>query len=172
MSRSRKVGGLVALMVALAGAAYLAVRAHLERGVVEFSNQAKVVAHQLTATTDSISTSGVDQRYRMRRDAVASMRADLMRLVALESTFVADSGFPRASFNPYSEPRYMPVITKGNLLNGITLSNEGWTATIISTTTTTITCSIHVPYSIDTTARPPRFVLSPAPVEPVCKQPK
>ena len=170
MSRSRKAVGLVVLLVALAGAGYLAVRAHLERGIVQFSDQAKVVAHELTTTTDSVSTSGVDQRYRVRRDAVAAMRADLMRLVALESTFVADSGFPRALFNPYSERRYQPVVTKGNWLSGITLSNEGWTATIMSTTTTTITCSIHVPYSIDTAARPPRAVLSHTPAQPVCTQ--
>jgi len=57
MSRSRKVVGLVVLLVAVAVAGYLAVHAHVERGVVEFSTQAKVVAHELTTTTDSVSTS-------------------------------------------------------------------------------------------------------------------
>ncbi len=79
-------------------------RAHLARGVVEAGNQVAVVARELMTSADSVSTSAVDQRYRVRRDAVAAMRADLMQLVVLESTLVADSGLPRASFNPYSQP--------------------------------------------------------------------
>lgn len=156
----------LAILTALIG--FLLWRFQAVHSVVNVGQQAAVVAHQLTSTTDSVSTSGVDQRFRVRREAVAAMRADLLRLVALESTFVADSQFPRALFNPYSEQRYQPVISKGNWLNGITLSNEGWTATITSTTTT-ITCSIHVPYVNDTAARPPRVILSHA--QPVCTQP-
>lgn len=171
MSRSRTAVGLMALLVALAGAGYLAIRAHLERGVVEFGNQAKVVAHELTTTTDSVSTSGVDQRYRARRDAVAAMRADLLRLVTLESTFVADSGLPRAVFSPYAQDKYRFFMTKGNLLNRITLGNDGWTASIASIRTTVV-CSIHVPYAIDTAARPPRVILSHVPPQPVCTQPR
>lgn len=171
MSGPRKAVRLVVLLIALASAGYLAVRAHLERGVVEFGNQAKVVAHELTTTTDSVSTSGVDQRYRVRRDAVAAMRADLMRLVTLESTFVADSGLPRAFFSPYSQDKYRFFMTKGNLLNRITLGNDGWTASMASLQTTAV-CSIHVPYAIDTAARTPRVILSRAPAQPVCTQPR
>lgn len=169
MSRSRNAVGLVLLLVALAGAGYLAVRAHLARGVVELGEQAKVVAHDLTTKTDSVSTSGIDQRYRVRRDAVAAMRADLMKLVTLESTFVADSGVPRTVFSPYSRDKYRFFMTKGNLLNAITLGDDGWTASIASMQTTAV-CSIHVPYLIDTAARPPRVILSRAPVQPVCVQ--
>jgi len=161
----------VVLLVAVAGAGYLAVRPHLERGIVEFGSQANVVARELTTTTDSVSTSGVDQRYRVRRDAVAAMRADLMQLVVLESTLVADSGLPRAFFSPYSQDKYRFFMTKGNLLNGITLGDDGWTARIASIQTTVV-CSIHVPYVIDMAARPPRVILSHAPAQPVCTQPQ
>lgn len=154
------------LLVAVAGAGYLAVRTHLERGVVEFGSQAKVVAHELTTTTDSVSTSGVDQRYRVRRDAVASMHADLLRLVRAESMFIADSGYPRSTFLPGSP--YDVRTTRGNLWYGFSFGDTAMTSTASNTTVTGIRCSISVPYHLDTTARPPRFVLSPAPVEPVC----
>ena len=153
------------LLVALAGAGCLAVRVHLERGIVQFSNQAKVVAHELTTTTDSVSTSGVDQRYRVRREAVASMRADLLGVATRVSMFITDSGYPRTYFSPQS--RYQYSISRENLLGPFTTRPDGMTATIASTMTS-ITCTIDVPFRIDTAARPPRAVMTGAIDQPVC----
>lgn len=59
----------------------------------------------------------------------------------MKPTLAADSGLPRAFFSPYSQDKYRFFMTKGNLLNRITL-------------------------------RTPRVILSRAPAQPVCTQPK
>ena len=167
MSRSRKALGLVALLVALAGAGYLAVRAHLERGIVDFGTQARVVAHELTTTTDSVSTSGVDQRYRVRREAVASMRTDLLGVATRVAMFITDSGYPRTYFNPQSPYQYS--LSRENLLGPFTTRPGGMTATIASTMTS-ITCTIDLRFRIDTAAHPARAVMTDAIRQPVCTQ--
>ena len=161
----RELADRVGLVLVLAVAVFLGVRAHLERGVVQLSKDAALVARQLTPT-DSVSTSGVDQRYRVQRDAVTAMRADLLRYARAESTFLADSGYPRVTFSPGSP--YSVRLAKGNFVEGFRVGPPELTTTMWSTVTT-IKCSITLPYSLDTAYRPPHVILSPV-REPVCTQ--
>lgn len=165
----RKPIAPLALATLVVLAAVLLVRAHPMRGVADFGTQATVVARHLTTTTDSVSTSAVDQRYRMRREAVASMRADLLRFARAESLFIGDSGIARSTFLPGTPYDVRP--TKGNMLEGFRFGDTTMTATARNITVTTIMCTVSVPYRLDTAARPPHFVVAP-PHEPVCTQPR
>jgi hypothetical protein len=82
--------------------------------------------------------SAIDQRYRARDEALAAMRRDLTRLVGVQSTFIADSGYPTLSLLP----PYAFSPTPGNWLKP-RLEEDGWSATITSNHTT-IRCTVAV----------------------------
>ena len=142
-------------ITALAAAAALLVtvfflaRGRLGSGVEEARARLSETARTLTTEAESVPTGAIYQRFRLQREAVALMRADLQRLVIAESAFVADSGRPTA-FMPaeYFSP------DKSNLGPFIRLTFNGWWATI-QNLHTPITCAIVV--GADTTignARP------------------
>lgn len=103
--------------------------------------EAGATMQQLTSPPESIPATAIDQRYRLRRAVVQSMRADLLKLVSVESAFVADSGYPTAFLrSPYSV-----ALSTGNIFTDIRLLPNGWSATITNPHTA-ITCSLTVGY--------------------------
>lgn len=130
------VVGSTALLVA---AAWVII-SRLPSGVARL-REAGQTMEQLTAPPESIPASAIDQRYRLRRTVVESMRADLLELVAVESAFVADSGYPTV----FLRPPYTVALAAGNLFRDIRLLPDGWSATITNTRTA-ITCSLIVAF--------------------------
>lgn len=99
--------------------------------------QALVRDFQTAADTTSPQYSAIDQRYRQQRAAIEQMRADLLRLVAAESAYAADSGHP----TPYLPASYFPALTDRTPY--IRLTPNGWWARIESRHTA-IWCAVVV----------------------------
>ncbi len=128
----------VALFATLIGASvcaalllYGAPKLHeLRRGLSEQKRE-------LTAEPESVSDGAVQQRFQARRAAVAAMKADLRKLVSAEEAYFADS------------MKYMTNLgTKYSTSRGvvgptITLTTNGWWATV-SSTLTAIGCAVVV----------------------------
>lgn len=127
--------GFAALIV-LGG--FLLARTRFPTRAQHLRSQLAQTATQLTTEPESIPASAIDQRYRTSHQAVLAMRRDLTRLVAFESTYVADSGRPIADLMP---PHAFSV-TPGSWLN-IQLRRDGWGATITSNYTP-IRCTVSV----------------------------
>ena len=97
------------------------------------------LASELQATSDTIEPQygAVDRRHREQRAAIASMRADLLRLVAAESVYAADSGFPTVNIPAsYFRPSPRSMVT-------ITITRNGWWARM-EHQQTPITCAIVI----------------------------
>jgi hypothetical protein len=90
----------------------------------------------ISADTGDVMSSAVYQRFARRHEAVASMRAALLQVAAIESRFVADSGRPTVSLFG----RYVP---KDQYLLGpsVTIHRDRWVATV-SHRNTTMSCSL------------------------------
>jgi hypothetical protein len=97
---------------------------------------------QLTSEPESVSDGAVQQRYGARRAAVAAMIVDLQRLVTAESALTADSGYPRFLL-PAHSPHYWTGPSRGNVGPMITITPNGWWATM-SNTLTGIHCAVAV----------------------------
>ena len=115
---------------------FLLARTHLPSRAKTLRNQLAQTATQLTAEPESVPTSAIDQRYRVSHQAISAMRRDLARLVAFESTYVADSGRPNALSLP---PLPFPL-TPGTMLS-VRLRRDGWSATA-SSNYTSIRCMV------------------------------
>jgi len=105
---------------------------------------------------DSTDDAAREQLFQMRRTAVASMRADLLRLVAAEARFLADSG--HYTGNPY--PLYFSGASPGNEWSPPRLTAHGWWTTIYNDNLS-MTCAVVV--GTDTT------IWNAPPAEPVCR---
>jgi hypothetical protein len=90
----------------------------------------------INADTGDVMASATYQRFARRREAVASMRAALLQVAVIESTFVADSGRPTVSLFE----RYVP---KDQYLLGpsVTIQRDRWVATV-SHRNTTMSCKL------------------------------
>ena len=119
----------------------------LPSGVARLRDQAEMI-RQLTTPAESIPASAIDQRYRLRRAVVQSMRTDLIKLVAVEAAFVADSGYPTTNL----QPPYVVSRSPGNLLRNIRLLPDGWSAEITNDNVPII-CSVTVTFD-SSLARP------------------
>jgi len=127
-------------------------------GVARLRNQAEMI-RQATTPAESVPVSAIDLRFRRRRAAVQAMRDDLVRLVAVESAFVVDSGQPTAFLPPSYGFRPSP----GNDFPIIALRRDGWSATIQSPNDFSgITCSVSVTVNYDSA------VARPIAAQPVC----
>lgn len=118
--------------------------------ITRVRTETAVTVRQLTVEPESVAWSGIYQRFRTRREAVAAMQADLTRLLAAESAFAVDSGHPTTVL----PPPYAFPLSKGNRPPEIVLLRDGWKATIVNDITS-ITCSISIAYASDTTMAPP-----------------
>jgi hypothetical protein len=110
--------------------AILLVRRPLDTGVSPARAQIADVTRGLAVEPESGQTQAGLERFRARREAVAAMRADLRRLVALETAFIADSGHPTTNFFP---PRFHVTSGKGqsdSRLEMIQMSGPSWWATM------------------------------------------
>lgn len=91
---------------------------------------------RVRADTGDVMSSATYQRFAVRREAVAAMKADLRSLAAAESAFVADSG--RATVNP---PRsYWSAKGSGNSAT-IRIERDRWVANM-SNVHTSMSCSL------------------------------
>ena len=97
--------------VAILGVAILLVRRPLASGVGRAQTQVTEAARELTAEPESVMSRAVYQHFRARREAVATMRADLRKWAVAESAFIADSGRPVMTLEP---PDYGFTASKGN----------------------------------------------------------
>ena len=111
--------------------------AALVGGFVVVRQQALVGDFHTAPDTTSPNYSAMDQRYRLQRAEIEGMKADLLRLVAAESAYAADSGYPTA----YLPASYFPRLPDRSLY--ITLTPNGWWARIESRHTG-ITCAVVV----------------------------
>lgn len=91
------------------------------------------------AKPESVPSDAIAQRYRARHEAIDAMRRDLARVVALESTYVADSGHLSSALSPFAFP-----VTRGSWLS-FQLEPHGWNAMMRSIyTQIRCTVSVHV----------------------------
>jgi len=81
-----------AVGTALVLAMILAIRGRVATGVGRTRTELTETARLLTAEPDSMQSRVGYYRFRARRDTVAAMRAYLLKVVAAESAFVAESG--------------------------------------------------------------------------------
>jgi hypothetical protein len=129
----------IIVLGAVFGAAFLLFRDGLAPGIETYRTGLAEQARELVGQPESVSDGAVYQRFRARRAAVASMKADLLRLVAAESALVADSGFPRAQLGA----PYWTGPSRGNVGPWIHLTPNGWWATL-SSSVTAIQCAVAV----------------------------
>jgi len=109
------------------GAAILAVAAVL--AVKPLRQRAHDIAANLkliSADTGDVMASATYQRFAVRREAVATMKATLKSVAAAESALVADSGRPTAMLR--TEGRYAFVTDKSNFGPFIYLQRDRWVA--------------------------------------------
>jgi hypothetical protein len=137
--RSAAVTLLVVALGASLGVGVLANRERWAPEVRQYRTGLAEHARELTGQPESVSDGAVQQRFQARRAAVAAMKADLRRLVAAESAVVADTGFPL----PQLPPRYWTGPSRGNVGPFITMTRNGWWATM-SHTVTAIHCAVAV----------------------------
>lgn len=138
--------GPVAAVVGVGAAILLA--AVLQRTIATRVTRARTeiadVTRGLSVEPDSHQTVAGLERFRARRAAVAAMRADLRRLVVLESAFVADSGHPTTKFYP---PYFQPITRKGaggtDPVERLWLPGPGWAASLHDVYNG-ITCWVYV----------------------------
>lgn len=111
----------------------------LLRRLAGVSGDIATTARQLASEPETVQDAALQQRFRMRRVAIAAMRADLRKEVAAESTFFADSGY-----FTYNLPRaYWFEPGRGNTLDAIRLTPHGWWTTI-SNVNLSVACAVAV----------------------------
>lgn len=90
------------------------------------------LANALVSTPESGSPGAVTQRYRFRRQLLDSMRADLVRLVAAESLYFADSGKYSSTTSCPGEPGavHWCAASGDNLTFFPRMTAHGWSASI------------------------------------------
>ncbi len=130
-----------AALIGLGG--YLLARSPLLSRLKSLPSQVAQTASQLTAQPESIPTEAIAQRYRAKHEAINAMRRDLARLVALESTHVADSGRPTGFLSMFQFP-----VAPGSRLVSFELRPRGWNATMMSDYTP-ILCTVSVRIAAD-----------------------
>jgi hypothetical protein len=118
--------------------------------ITRVRTETAATVRELTVKPESVAWSGIYQRFRTRREAIAAMQADLTRLLAAESAFAVDSGHPTTAL----PPPYAFPLSKGNRPPEIVLRRDGWAATIVNDVTS-IACSISITYASETTMAPP-----------------
>ena len=151
MNSVRTYLAILALGAILLLAAVSLARSRLPGRVSRLRGEVEETARQLTTKPESVPASAIDQRFRLRRQAVAAMKSDLLKIAAVESAFVADSGYPTA----FLRPPYAFAPAEGNGLPTIQLRVDGWSARI-QNDYTAISCAITA--QIDTS--PARSVAS------------
>jgi hypothetical protein len=122
---------------------FLLARTPLPSRVKSLPSQVAQTAAQLTAEPESIPTDAIAQRYRAKHEAINAMRRDLARLVALESTHVADSGRPTGFLSMFQFP-----VAPGSRLISFELRPGAWNATMMSDYTP-IQCTVSVRIAAD-----------------------
>ncbi len=140
--RTRELVALIAGAVAVA-AAFLLLGRLLDTSLRRARAQIEDATQGLAVESDSGQTQAGLQRFRARREAVAAMRADLRRLVALETAFIADSGQPTSNFFP---PHFQVTSGKGqseSRLEMIRVWGPSWWATMHNVYIG-ITCWVYV----------------------------
>jgi len=124
--------GALLLLVAISLA-----RSRIPGRVAGLRGEMEETARQLTTKPESVPASAIDQRFRLRRQSVAAMQSDLLKVAAAESAFVTDSGYPTVTLRaPYAFD-----VSAGNRPPTILLRADGWSATI-ENNNTAIHCSI------------------------------
>ena len=112
----------------------------LVRHVARLSGDITTTTRQLTAAPESVQDEAVQVRFRLRRQAVADMRADLLNVVTVEAQFHADSGY----YTPYlPHPGYPIRWSPANAVGPIVLTSHGWLATITNRNVS-IFCAVAV----------------------------
>ena len=138
---TRRPAAFVLIVIVVLGAGTLAYRRfapHARQLGAAIAEQTR----ELSGEPEPVSDGAVQQRYGARRAAVASMKADLQRLVAAESALTADSGYPRFLM-PGHTPHYWTGPSRGNVGPSITITRNGWWATITNTLTA-VHCAVAV----------------------------
>jgi len=115
----------------LAAAAVLAVKPLRQRAHDIAAN-----LRLISADTGDVMASATYQRFAVRREAVASMKTDLLSLAAAESAFVADSGRPITNLRP---PFWSPK--DRNNYAWVRIERDRWVAKMTNLHTS-ISCSI------------------------------
>jgi hypothetical protein len=105
-----------------------------------------ITAGALAEEPETGSAAAVYQRYRRRHEILASMKSDLLNLVAAEAAFFSDS----SKYAPYTSCVKPPTQgaaawceSPGNTLDGIHMTQLGWWATITNLNTA-IHCAVAV----------------------------
>jgi hypothetical protein len=155
MVEARRIAAYAAMAIAgLVGVTLIArpLVQHAER----LSSDVATTTRRLTVEPESVMDAAVQERYRLRRRAVAAMRQDLLRIVALEDRFHADSG----NFTPYvPRPGYRIELTSGNVFGAVHLTPHGWWTTITN---------VHVAIFCAVVVGPDTSIGQAAPGQPVC----
>ena len=134
----RRITVSAGTFVVVLAAVAMVVRPLLRR-LAGVSGDIATTARQLATEPETLQDAAVQQRFRMRRVAIAAMRADLLKEVAAESAFFADSGY----FS-YALPRaYWFEPGRGNMLESIRLTPHGWWTTIYNVNLS-VACAVAV----------------------------
>lgn len=111
----------------------------LARHVTGLGGELATTARQLASAPESVQDAAVQQRFRMRRTAIAAMHADLLKKVAAESAFFADSGY----FTDALPRAYWFEPGRGNMFEAVRLTRHGWWTTIYNVNLS-IACAVAV----------------------------
>lgn len=133
----RGIAASAGTIVALAAVAVV-VRP-LVRRLAGVSGDIVTTARQLATEPESVQDGALQQRFRLRRAAVAAMRADLLKMVRAESLFTADSGYPTSTLLP----PYLPLASPGNIIESPRLTSHGWWTTVYNVNLS-IACAVAV----------------------------
>ncbi|HXO86818.1 MAG TPA: hypothetical protein VN803_14950, partial [Gemmatimonadales bacterium] len=124
------VYGVVAAMIV---AGVLLAATPLRHRVRELAADLEII----NADTGDVMAGATYQRFKARRDAIATMHSALLAMAAAESAFVADSGRPTNTFlGPYAFPN-----DRSNLGPTIEIQRDRWIARI-GNTHTTMQCTL------------------------------
>jgi hypothetical protein len=148
----------LAVLIVLGGV--LLARAHLSSRIRSLRSQVVQTATQLTTEPESIPHDAIAQRYRAKHEAINAMRGDLARLVAFESTYVANSGRLNLALSPFAFP-----VAPGSWLH-VQQRPEGWNAEITSIYTP-VRCTVSVQIEADSKTSIPDSVVCGTPHLPV-----
>ena len=120
-------------------AAGLFLRSRSVSPVARLRDDIAAVRQGLADASDSLSDGALYQRHKAVHDAIQTMRSDLLRLVAAESAFTADSGRPTS----FPMPPYWTGPSLGVVGPTIQITRNGWWATVTNTRAA-IACAVVV----------------------------
>ena len=141
-TRRPGIFAVVLIVIVVLGAGSLAYR-RVAPGAQQLGAGIAEQTRELSGEPEPVSDGAVQQRYGARRAAIAAMIADLQRLVAAESALTADSGYPRTLRFEHS-PHYWTGPSRGNVGPLITITPNGWWATMQTTGVSGIHCAVAV----------------------------